>query len=144
MDKPTLWAVKVYIVGSLLFLLYELCLLWYGYWPWEVEQVSGLPSVQAALLATPTALALGVLGVLLGCLQPRLGMSGRLKLACGVVYLGGTLIFSKALRVHLFREGFLSVELSLLSLAGLALLVLALGVNLVGVLRYRHEDGARS
>lgn len=129
-------ALRIYVLGGLLLCLYHLGAVWHAAWQMrESEEAASLPVWTAGLLASPTALALATVAILLGLLQPYVKLRGGLRVGMAVLFLAGAIIFPCAVYYDVASQGWSGI--GVFSFLGLLLLGSSLMVNLVGLLRFR-------
>jgi len=130
--KPML-AAKVYACGGLLVVLLVVLRVGLDLSPWR-DWVSGLSTVMARLFVYPIATALGAASLLLSVMQPTLQIPGWARTAGAFLYFIGAGLCLVFLPEDLRRDSRWET-MSWPTAAGLALLLVALSINLIGALR---------
>lgn len=131
-------AAKLYGLGGLLLIFWVLMRGFWPGWPWEEEWAIGLSGVMAGLFTWPLGAALGAAALFLSVLQSQVAIHERIKVAGAIAYFVGAVIFLGFLYIDLLRDRPFTIPISWTTGAGLALLLVVLLLNLVGILRNRE------
>lgn len=127
-------AAKLYALGGLLLILLSvLRYFWLG-WPWQELRGLGMAENSARIFTWPLGAALGAAALFLSILQSRVAIHERIKVAGGIAYFVGAVLFLGSLYWDLLRELPWKNSMSWPTAVGLALLLAVLLVNFVGML----------
>lgn len=134
---------RIYAWGGLLLLLWMTLRISQWVWPWLPLRSVGLTAFNAAMFTYPLTIALGAVALLLSQLQSSILLAPRLKAAGAVLYLSGTAVFCFSMFEDLRRDRPWDTPFSWSTSFGLALLLLALLVNLIGLIRNSPNAAAK-
>jgi len=132
-------AAKCYALGGLLLIMWVLLRSYFWRPPWLEPRAVGLSGVSAGLFTWPLAAALGAAALFLSVLQSLVAIHERIKLAGGIAYFAGASLFLVSLYGDLLREQPWKNSIRWTTATGLAILLIVLLLNLVGMLRSREK-----
>jgi hypothetical protein len=135
LEERSMKAAKLYAVGGLLLILWVFLRAFWSGWPWEEARAMGLSSVMAGLFTWPLGAALGAAALFLSAFQSLVAVHERIKLAGGITYFVGAVVFLLSLYGDLLRERPWDDPIRWTTATGLALLLVVLLLNLVGMFR---------